>query len=278
MYKGLVNRILPFSSVDGPGNRSVIFMQGCNFNCLYCHNPETINVCNNCGVCVKSCKYQSLSNKQNEVVWDIKNCKHCDMCLKSCPNDSNPKSLYMSVDEVYEQIYKVKSFISGITVSGGECTLQHEFLTKLFNKVKKLGLTCYVDTNGSISLNDKKDFVNVMDMGMIDLKSYDEDEHKMLTGMSNKNVIENIKYLASIDKLYEVRTVIVPDVLNNHYNVDKISNLIASLNPNIRYKIIRYRNHGVRKDIISSYTPNDDMMDKLYKIASNNGCTDIILV
>ncbi len=278
MCKGLINRILPFSSVDGPGNRSVIFMQGCNFNCLYCHNPETINICNNCGVCIKSCKYESLSNKGKEVVWDIKNCKHCDMCLKSCPNDSNPKSIYMNVDEVYEQIYKVKSFISGITVSGGECTLQHEFLTNLFIKVKELGLTCYVDTNGSIPLEDKKEFVDTMDMGMIDLKSYDEDEHKMLTGMSNKNVIENIKYLASIDKLYEIRTVIVPYVLNNEYNIDKISKLISSLNPNIRYKIIRYRNHGVRKDIINSYAPSDDMMNELYQIASNNGCKDIILV
>ncbi|WFD09001.1 YjjW family glycine radical enzyme activase [Tepidibacter hydrothermalis] len=278
MCKGLVNRILPFSSVDGPGNRSVIFMQGCNFNCLYCHNPETINICNNCGACVKSCKYESLSNEGKEVVWDVKNCKHCDMCLKSCPNDSNPKSVYMSVDEAYEQIDKVKSFISGITVSGGECTLQHEFLTKLFVEVKKLGLTCYVDTNGSIPLKDKNEFVDIMDMGMIDLKSYDEDEHKMLTGMSNKNVIENIKYLASIDKLYEVRTVIVPDVLNNHYNVDQISKLIASLNSNIRYKIIRYRNHGVRKDIINSYTPSDDTMNELHEIASNNGCENIILV
>ena len=278
MCKGLVNRILPFSSVDGPGNRSIIFMQGCNFNCLYCHNPETINICNNCGVCIKSCKYKSLSNEGKEVVWDVKNCKHCDMCLKSCPNDSNPKSINMSVDEAYEQIYKVKSFISGITVSGGECTLQHEFLTKLFIKVKELGLTCYVDTNGSIPLKDKKEFVDIMDMGMIDLKSYDDDEHKMLTGMSNKNVIENIKYLASINKLYEVRTVIVPDILNNHYNVDQISKLIASLDSNIRYKIIRYRNHGVRKDIINSYTPSDDEMNELHKVASNNGCKNIILV
>ena len=42
--KGLVRRILPFSSVDGPGNRTAIFLQGCNFNCLYCHNPETITL------------------------------------------------------------------------------------------------------------------------------------------------------------------------------------------------------------------------------------------
>ena len=55
MTAALVNRIIPFSSVDGPGNRTVFFLQGCNFNCGYCHNPETIHVCNNCGACVSAC-------------------------------------------------------------------------------------------------------------------------------------------------------------------------------------------------------------------------------
>ncbi|PWX63734.1 glycine radical enzyme activase, partial [Clostridium perfringens] len=51
----LINKIIPFSCVDGPGNRMVIFFQGCNFKCLYCHNPETINKCISCGKCVENC-------------------------------------------------------------------------------------------------------------------------------------------------------------------------------------------------------------------------------
>jgi pyruvate formate lyase activating enzyme len=239
MIKGLVNRIIPFSSVDGPGNRTAIFLQGCNFNCLYCHNPETINVCN---------------------------------------RSSSPKPISMTVEEVVDEIEKNKIFISGITVSGGECTLQSEFLTELFRKVKKLGLTCFVDTNGSIPLWEHKELVNVMDMAMVDIKSYDNEEHKMLTGMENTTVIENVKYLAELNKIYEIRTVIVPEILDNYNNVDKISKLIANLNPDIRYKLIKYRQLGVRHELINSYTPKDKTMKELGDLAAHNGCRNIVLV
>ena len=52
--KAVINRIIPFSSVDGPGNRTAIFLQGCNINCKYCHNPETRKMCVQCGTCVKN--------------------------------------------------------------------------------------------------------------------------------------------------------------------------------------------------------------------------------
>jgi YjjW family glycine radical enzyme activase len=278
MIKGLINKIIPFSSVDGPGNRTAIFLQGCNFNCLYCHNPETIKRCIGCGKCVEVCPYAALSFIDKQVVWQKKLCQSCDECLKACPNNSSPKAVWVSVDDVLEKIKKTKVFISGITVSGGECTLQMDFLTALFKKTKKLGLTAFVDTNGSIPLWEHKEFLDVMDMSMVDLKSYDSKEHLMLAGMDNKTVIENIKYLSSINKLYEVRTVIVPEILDNYNNVDKISKLILSLNPKIRYKLIKYRQIGVRTEIINSYSPSDEMMNELADIAQKNGCEKVILV
>lgn len=278
MVKGLVNKIIPFSSVDGPGNRMAIFLQGCNFNCLYCHNPETINPCNNCGLCVNACHYNALSVEDGAVVWDKDACQQCDECIKACNRNSSPKVTLMTVEELITEIKKVKSFISGITVSGGECTLQLEFLTELFKEVKKLGLTTFADTNGYIPLQDKKELLDVMDKAMVDIKSYHSEEHKRLTGKDNKTVLENVRFLASIDKLYEVRTVIVPEVLENYYNVDNISRLIAELNPKIRYKIIKYRPLGVRTNLIQSYTPSDQMMKELYCIAKGNGLEDIVLL
>lgn len=278
MVKGLVNKIIPFSSVDGPGNRMAIFLQGCNFNCLYCHNPETINPCNNCGLCVSACHYNALSVEDGAVVWDKDACQQCDECIKACNRNSSPKVTLMTVEEVVNEIKKVKSFISGITVSGGECTLQSEFLTELFKEVKKLDLTTFADTNGYIPLQDKKELLDVMDKAMVDIKSYHSEEHKRLTGKDNKTVLENVRFLASIDKLYEVRTVIVPEVLENYYNVDNISRLIAELNPKIRYKIIKYRPLGVRTNLIQSYTPSDQMMKELYCIAKGNGLEDIVLL
>ncbi|WIF94902.1 YjjW family glycine radical enzyme activase [Caminicella sporogenes] len=278
MIKGIVNKIIPFSSVDGPGNRTAIFLQGCNFNCLYCHNPETINICSNCGICVQACPYGALEKADGKVIWDYKSCQNCDICIRACPNDSSPKIREMSVEDVLKEINKVKEFISGITVSGGECTLQYDFVTVLFNQARKLGLSTFLDTNGFISLKDKYELINSMDMAMVDIKSYNAKEHIMLTGKDNKTVLDNVKYLGEIGKLYEVRTVIVPEILDNYFNVDNISKFIALINPYIRYKIIKYRPVGVRMDLIKSYVPSDDIMNELSDIAYKNGCKNVIVV
>lgn len=278
MTKGYINRIIPFSSVDGPGNRTAIFFQGCNFNCLYCHNPETINNCTNCGACVKACHSNALNIEDHKVKWNEKNCINCDNCLKICDLNSSPKAQIMEVNEVIEKVKRIKPFISGITVSGGECTLQITFLIELFKEVRKLGLTTYIDTNGSIPLWTEKELISVTDMFMVDLKSFDSKEHKMLTGMSNDIVIKNIEYLASINKLHEIRTVIVPEVIDNSFNIDETSKLIVSLDSNIRYKIIKYRPMGVRTEIIDANTPSDELMTELRDLAEINGCDNVILV
>lgn len=278
MCNGLINRIIPFSSVDGPGNRTTIFLQGCNYNCLYCHNPETINQCSGCGRCVEVCPYGALSIIDEEVKWNASACKQCDRCLEVCNYTSSPRTVKMTVEEVMKEVLEVKQFISGITVSGGECTLQCKFVTGLFKKVKSMGLTTFLDTNGSVPLYEKNALVEFMDMAMVDLKSYDSEEYRILTGMDNKVVLKNIEYLSEIKKLYEIRTVIVPEVLNNFYNVDMISKLIASLDPSIRYKLIKYRDKGVRLKLIDSYTPREQMMDELADMATKNGCKNVIKI
>lgn len=273
-----INRIIPFSSVDGPGNRTAIFFQKCNFNCKYCHNPETINECINCGKCIGHCPVSALSMKGKQVIWDEKACIECDECIKNCPYDSTPKIYYWSTDEALERILENKNFINGITVSGGECTLSEKFLIELFTKVKEEGLTCFVDSNGYKLFENMPELTEVMDSAMIDLKAYDEAQHIELTGKTNKTVIENIKYLANIGKLYEVRTVIVPSELDNTYTVKSVSEILAKIDPKIRYKLIKYRPMGVRTELLDSYTPNDDQMNELKDIAIANGCKNVVLV
>lgn len=277
MCKAIVNKIIPFSAVDGPGNRTAIFLQECNFNCLYCHNPETINKCISCGDCVRVCPVGALKQVDSRVVWDDSICVNCDKCISTCRYDSTPKTKEMSSDDILKELLNFLPFISGITISGGECTMQSDFINSLFKKTKKMGISNYLDSNGFIALKDLPVY-DYMDKAMIDLKSYDSEEHKKLTGKDNITVIENIKSLGKDNKLYEVRTVIVPDVLNNEHNVDKISKLIASLDPFIRYKIIKFRNHGVRADLIKSYSPEDEYINKLKNIALENGCKNIITV
>lgn len=278
MSKALVNRIIPFSSVDGPGNRLVVFFQGCNFNCLYCHNPETINICNSCGRCLEACHAGALANTGGKLSWDPGACIKCDACLGACDRKSSPKAVYMTVDDIMKKINKVRPFISGITVSGGECTLKKDFLVDLIDRAHESGLTVFLDTNGSIDFSAEEKLTALMDKVMLDIKSLEEEEHIRLTGMSNAAVLKNAEYLAALDKLYEIRTVIVPEMLDNGRNVDGISKLIAGLDPDIRYKLISFRPLGVVEEMRSIPVPSDVMMQELKKVAENNGCHNVLIV
>ena len=241
----VVNKIIPFSCIDGPGNRTSIFFQECNFKCTYCHNPETINKCINCKKCVQVCPVQALDVKDEKVVWYESKCVQCDSCIRECNNLSTPKTKDLSVDELFNEIKEISPFIEGITVSGGECTLNASFLIDLFEKVKKeLGLTCFVDTNGGIDLAQFEELVDITDKFMLDVKSINENEHIKVTGTSNDIVLKNLRYLLDRNKLYEVRTVIAPN-LDNEKTVTEVSNIIKG---KCKYKLNAYRKYGVRKE------------------------------
>lgn len=261
--RALIHKIIPFSCVDGPGNRLVVFFQGCNFKCTYCHNPETINHCNDCGVCIPVCPAGALIYEKGKVRWDENLCIQCDSCLKACPNLSTPKTKWMTIDDLFKIIHKASPFIQGITVSGGECTLHAEFLTGLFKRVQtELHLTCLVDTNGAIDLEAYPDLVKWTDGFMLDVKSTDDTEHVFLTGASNRLVLKNLSWLLDQSKLVEVRTVISSD-LKNEETVKKVTQIIKGRCP---YKLLVYRKEGVRPEGIQRHgteSPTEAYMNRL---------------
>ncbi|MGL5000609.1 MAG: YjjW family glycine radical enzyme activase [Cetobacterium sp.] len=268
--KAKVNKIIKFSNVDGPGNRMAIFFQGCNFNCEYCHNPETINNCKNCFKCIDECPTGSLYREDEKVRWNESLCCECDQCIKICNYNSSPKVKEFTLEELLKEIEKVKPFIKGLTVSGGESTLQYKFITELFIEVKKRWpkLTCFVDTNGSLELKDKKyeEFVKNTDAFMLDVKAWNEDEHLSLCGKDVNVVINNLYFLKNIGKLYEVRTVVVSEKLNNRTTIENVSKVIEKTD--VRYKIIKYRNFGVRKEMLANlFSPSDEELKDLERIA-----------
>ncbi len=275
---GYINKIIPFSNVDGEGNRMAIFLQGCNYNCLYCHNPETINRCISCGKCVSECPVGAITMIDGQVEYDIDKCVNCDKCVAACENNSSPKISKLTVKDILEKIEKVKFFISGITVSGGECSLQSDFLIELFTEVKKLGLTTFMDTNGSTPIYKNEELLAVTDKTMIDLKAFSSEENKMLTGLDNEIVIENIRKLGALDKIYEIRTVVVPGILDNKRTVDEGSKLLASINPEIQYKLIKYRPMGVRKDLLNAVSPTTEYMKELELIVHENGIKNTLII
>ncbi len=262
--KLVVNGIVKFSNVDGPGNRYTIFTQGCNINCFYCHNFETINMCNSCGLCVNFCESKALSLENGKVAFEKSKCVGCDTCIRTCQNSSSPKTQLYTVDELISEIKKYEAFLKGITVSGGECTLQADFMVELFKRIKEeTELTCFIDTNGYFDLESEsiQKLIEVTDKFMIDIKAITEPEKIISVGESDRN-IRNLKYLLDIDKIYEVRTVVTNDFDFFEKVIDETSKIIKAYD--VRYKIIKMH-HDKLKDII----PDVELMERYRRIVEN---------
>ena len=279
MIKAPVNRIIPFSNVDGPGNRMALFLQKCPLKCLYCHNPETINECIHCGVCVDNCPVNALEMINNKVVWDKDKCVNCDTCIKVCPHLSSPKITWMSVADVLVEIEKIKPLIRGITVSGGECMEHPVFLTELFKEVKELGLTCLIDSSGFYDFKKYPELLENCEGVMLDIKAYDSTFHQYLTSQDNKTILENLNFLLSVNKLYEVRTVLLNN--NSAENEKTVYEIASIIQDKCRYKLIKYRPFGVRDEGLKELgndIASDEELSRCEKVAKQAGAINTVIV
>lgn len=281
MAKALIHHIYDSSFVDGPGNRMAVFFQGCNMNCWYCHNPETIGTCLNCGTCLEVCKSNALKFEDGKVVWDSSKCVECLLCEGNCKNQASPRVTAFSVEDLLVRIRKNRPFITGITCSGGECTLQKDFLIKLFRTVKEengINFSCLLDSNGSVlNFEQEKDLLSVVDGVMLDVKEMDPLKHESLTGQKNDLVIQNAIYLAKIKKLTEVRTVVTVKDLNAQNTIENVAKVIVPYieDQEVLYRLIPFRNQGVRACYQDLGSPSEDQMAQLAKIARENGFQNI---
>ena len=188
--KGNIHSFETFGTVDGPGVRFVVFFQGCPMRCLYCHNPDT---------------------------WDFAQNKTC------------------SVDEILDKYDGIKEFLSsgGITATGGEPLAQIDFLIELFKLAKEKNIHTALDTSGILfNKNDTKKFdelIKYTNLVMLDIKHIDDDEHKKLTGHSNKNVLDFAKYLSNNNIDMWIRHVVVPDITYNEQYLKQLGEFIAQL-------------------------------------------------
>ncbi len=281
--QGHLNDVIRFSAVDGPGNRFVVFLQGCNFNCVACHNPYTINECDSCGICVEPCPEMALwFDGHHRVVVDDDVCTNCDICIQVCPTDSTPLSQMVRLDSLTRRIDEVSPFISGITVSGGEPTLQTDFVASLFCSVKcndKLGrLTTFVDSNGHATRDVWDRLLPVMDGAMIDLKALDPATHQAMTGSPNHLVLDTIRYLAEWDRLYEVRLLMVPGKNDSLDAVTKTAHWLHDIDPQMRVKLIGFRQHGVRPQFADIPEADPDHIAELADVIRGVGIEELIVV
>lgn len=248
--RATVSKILLWSCVDGPGNRLVLFLQGCNFNCPGCHNPHTIGTCTDCGDCIPACPQDALSLRAGRITFDAAACDQCDACLQACPISANPMVQDMDVAEMLALIRANRAFLTGITVSGGEATLHLEFLIALFTAIKAdadlAHLTCFVDSNGHLDAAGWARLLPVTDGVMLDIKAFTHAPHLALTGQGNAKSLASVRIVQAAGKLYELRYLVVQGQNDTPAEITALIELFHSLDPGIRLKLNAWQPHGVR--------------------------------
>jgi len=203
----LLADVVPFSWVDGPGNRFAVFFQGCNLDCLACHNPHTM---------------PRLTSRAREI----------------------------TVAALVDEVRGVAPFLSGVTVSGGEATLQASFVAAFFEALRTdpttTSLTRYIDSNGCADAATWDVLLPVTDGVMLDLKALDCETHLALTNHSNAPVLMSLHHLAAAGKLAEVRLLIVPGYNDSEDALRDTGDYLAEHAPGVPVRIIGFRPHGVR--------------------------------
>ena len=279
MKKAPVNKIIWFSNVDGPGNRTAVFFQGCSFDCLFCHNPETIHLCSSCGLCVSGCPVHALSLEDSGVIWNSSLCVQCDTCLRTCPHDASPRVRRMTVEEVFAEISRALPYIDGVTVSGGECTLYSDFLLDLFPLIRARGKTCLLDSNGSFDFALHPEILSCSDGVMLDVKAVSPDWSRHLISSPPDLVLKNLDYLLSAGKLQEVRTVVFPSLPEK--NEETVRYVASRIGSACDYKIIRYRPFGVRErnqPVIGDRITEEEEAERCASLARSLGASGAFVV
>ncbi|MDX9722208.1 MAG: YjjW family glycine radical enzyme activase [Myxococcota bacterium] len=242
----LVNHVLPFSVVDGPGARSVIFLQGCNWRCLSCHNPHTIGTCTGCGICVQLCPHSALRQEHDGLPphYDPSLCSGCRSCVRGCPESSDPRAQSLTVGALLERIRGFLPFITGLTISGGEPSLQPAFLLAFARALRadpQLGrLHLLIDSNGSAELELWRRLAPFIDGVCLDLKAVDEDHHQRLCGASSRQPLAALAELGALGTLHELRLLIIDHALPE---VLAAARLLEQHAPSALLRLIPYREH-----------------------------------
>ncbi|MDR0298473.1 MAG: pyruvate formate lyase-activating protein [Streptococcaceae bacterium] len=207
---GLINATETFGTVDGPGVRFVVFVQGCRMRCKYCHNPDT---------------------------WAMKNAQAETRTVEDVLNEARR----------YQGFWGESG---GITVSGGEALLQIDFVTALFTKCKELGIHTTLDTAGQPYKTDPyvtehlDELLAVTDLVLLDLKEINPDRHKELTANKNDNILEFAQYLSDKGVAMWIRHVLVPGETDYDEDLIELGEFVKTLKNVLKFEILPYHTMG----------------------------------
>ena len=262
MKHGMIFDIKKYAIHDGPGIRTTVFFKGCPLHCWWCQNPEGQDPkpellyrksrCIDCGECAKNCPQEAISLVGPHVSINREYCVLCDNCSRICPSDAlSIAGKQMSVKEILEEIEKDVTFFNesggGVTFSGGEPLLQHDFLNALLIECKERDIHTIVQTCGFAPYKIIDRVRDNVDIFLYDIKIMDDRKHVKYTGASNGRILENLKKLAENGNRIVISFPIIPGINDDEKNVTRIAQFIQPL-PNIdRVNLLPYHRAGIEK-------------------------------
>jgi len=260
MKTGIIFDIKHYAIHDGPGIRTTVFLKGCPLACRWCHNPEGIDPapfwvyqperCIRCGACVENCPQQALRLTPQGVVPSGLPCRKCFVCTQICPAEARQQiGRRVTAAEMLSEIQKDIPFYDtsggGVTFSGGEPLMQHEFLLELLKLCGSEHIHRAVDTTGFADPDVLTAVAAHTDLFLYDLKMMDAAKHEKYTGVSNRLILDNLKQLANLKTALIIRIPLIPGVNDDDDNLDRTGAFLHALQGIKKVDVLPY--HAFQK-------------------------------
>ncbi len=237
--QGLVFDIEEFAVFDGPGIRTTVFLKGCPLRCNWCHNPEGLkmhpqrmvsSLCKKCGTCKTVCPSPG-------------SCIGCGKCISVCPqNCIRIAGTYWTADALAEKLSANAEILKmnggGITFSGGECTMQADFILAVRRRLRDLHFA--IETCGYCESSTFQRLLAEMDLVMMDIKHTDPEVHKRCTGVDHALIRKNLDLLIHSGVPFIARVPVIPGVNDSEENLTQTARWLKDAKNLIAVELLPY--------------------------------------
>lgn len=189
----------------------------------------------------------------------------------------------VTAGEIVDDILTYRNFIAngGVTISGGEPLLQQEFCSEILDGCHENGLHTALDTSGIMPVASVKETLNKADLILLDIKSIDAEMCQTITGASNRNALETLRYREAKGMDVWIRHVVVPGYTLDYSMLERMADFLKEFSCVKKVELLPFHKMGEYKwkELNRAYSladvpePSDEAMKKAAEIFSSRGIT-----
>jgi pyruvate formate lyase activating enzyme len=259
MRDGLIFDVQRFSVHDGPGIRTTVFFKGCPLRCPWCQNPESLKPhpemafyadrCRNTGNCIKECPHEAVQRGEDRIARQ--RCNACGLCVPACPLGALQKiGRSVSIDALLQEVLRDRPFYDssggGVTLSGGEATMQMEFAAAFARRCRQSGLSVGLQTCGTFRWEVFEPYLSLFEFIHFDLKLMDPEAHRTIIGADNQTILANAGRLLEAGAPVFFRMPVIPGHTDTKTNLRDVASFLRERHVG-RIHLLAYHSMGESK-------------------------------